>query len=130
VTLEALQRVSDVDTIVDHLFELHSAVITPRVIARRQVIRLVERVIAKAMAESPNKENAIGLKNSEPENKRMISNVLTSAPAKPEIAPGHSEDHRDSDWPTKMLLDEEPESERSAPKNVEKGTANPDEDSD
>jgi len=48
VTPEGLEKMPSVDAIVDHLFETHSAVITPRVIARRQIFRLVERVIAKA----------------------------------------------------------------------------------
>lgn len=53
VTPEGLDKIGSTDAIVDHLFEMHSAVITPRVIARRQVWRLVERVVAKAKESSP-----------------------------------------------------------------------------
>ena len=87
VSHEALQRITNTETIVDHLFEMHSAVITPRVIARRQVSRLVERVVSKVQGEG-NTENTSQVKNTEPENKliekRMVSNVLSSVPAKPD----------------------------------------------
>lgn len=53
VTPEGLEKIPTTDAIVDHLFEMHSAVITPRVIARRQIWRLVERVVAKAKESSP-----------------------------------------------------------------------------
>ena len=53
VTPEGLDKIGSTDEIVDHLFEMHSAVITPRVIARRQVWRLVDRVVTKAKESSP-----------------------------------------------------------------------------
>jgi hypothetical protein len=53
VTPEGLENIPSTDAIVDHLFEMHSAVITPRVIARRQIWRLVERVVSKAKESSP-----------------------------------------------------------------------------
>lgn len=111
MTPEALARFehNTTESIVDHLFELHSSVITPRVIARRQIIRLVDRVVTMAKESSPNKENTH--KNSgNDRQQRAVSNVLSSAPAgKPEL---NLHGDKSSDWPTKML-EEAPESERS-----------------
>lgn len=64
VSPEGLSKITSIEEIVDYIFELHSDVITPRVIARRQVSRLVERVVLRHKEYSPNKENT-GAKNND-----------------------------------------------------------------